>query len=132
LHTDKDFQMNFTLTAARRPLIAATVCLGGFVAVAMMTVPTPAEAKNRTCASRADECMTRCRKASDGDSAASANCTQRTCNHQFNQCVMSGSLPSGVNKGDRDPRPPRGGTKVEVPMERPMPKRGPRGGVSTR
>jgi hypothetical protein len=105
---------------------AISTMAAGFVAALLITAPV--DAKDRTCAQRNDDCHKRC-MASYKDVDAEIRCGVRTCNHQFDQCVMG--QRSTAERTPRGPTGPAGPREPRPPKEPKVP-RGPKGGVVVR
>ena len=107
------------------------------LAVIAIGSSSPATAKSMTCTAKQQACSDRCVAKDDGKGVNDAlNCMNRTCDHQFRNCIRdaaggsdrSGTGAKGRNGGrtgpivrdKRNPRPGRG-ADVTAPMVQPRP-----------
>lgn len=107
------------------------------LAVIAIGSSSPATAKSMTCKAKQQACSDRCVAKDDGKGVNDAlNCMNRTCDHQFRNCIRdaaggsdrSGTGASGKNGGrtgpivrdKRKPRPGRGADST-TPLTRPTP-----------
>jgi hypothetical protein len=103
-----------------RESIISSMALASLACVTLLYSAEPAAARDSVCTSKVTACNERCHAKAGDDAAKEKSCNQRTCNHQYDNCVRNaaggGDRPGADPKGKggktgpivRDKRRPRG------------------------